>query len=168
MKRGHHLTKALTLMDVNAAKMQSGIFLIHRNQHISSIQSSHPTFPLDAVILLAVLVWQGVGARLRQQVLWGARDPVLTLGVLGAQGARGGHALDLSAEWALAGAHSLAHCTARHYWILLGTVSKNTHTHTHTHTNIQTHLLVITWTWPPKYCTEHAKSPILNSYKGTN
>lgn len=77
-----------------------------------------------------MLVWQGVGARLRQQVLWGARDPVLTLGVLGAQGARGGHALDLSAEWALAGAHSLAHCTARHYWILLGTVSRNTHTHT--------------------------------------
>ena len=47
-------------------------------------------------------------------------------------------------------------------------VQEHTHTHTHTHTNIQTHLLVITWTWPPKYCTEHAKSPILNSYKGTN
>lgn len=135
MKRGHHLTKALTSMDINAVKMQSVIFLIRQNQHISSFLSTLPTFPLDAVVLLAMLVWQGVGARLRQQVLWGARDPVLTLGVLGAQGARGGHALDLSAEWALAGAHSLAHCTARHYWILLGTVSRNTHTHTHKQPN---------------------------------
>lgn len=69
MKRGHHLTKALTSMDINAVKMQSVIFLIRQNQHISSFLSTLPTFPLDAVVLLAMLVWQGVGARLRQQVL---------------------------------------------------------------------------------------------------
>lgn len=77
------------------------------------------------MVLLAVLMWQGVGARLRQHVLRGACDPVLTLGVLGAQGAGGAHALNLPTEWALAGAHSLSHCTARHYWILLGTICKH-------------------------------------------
>lgn len=101
-----------------------------------------PTFPLDAVVLLAGLVWQGIGAWLRQHVLWGACDPVLTLGVLGAQGARGGHALDLPTERTLAGAHSLAHRTARYYWILLGTMR---HTHIHIHTELQ--LLLAIWNW---------------------
>lgn len=94
------------------------------------ITAASPTFPLDAVVLLTVLMWQRVGARLRQHVLWGACDPVLALGVLGAQGARGGHTLDLATEWALAGAHPLAHCTARHYWILLGTMCRQAHTNT--------------------------------------
>lgn len=78
------------------------------------------TFPLDAVVLLAVLVRQRIGARLGQQVLGGAGDPVVTLGVLGAYGAGVGHALYLSAEWTLTGANSLAHCAARYHWILLG------------------------------------------------
>lgn len=94
------------------------------------ITAASPTFPLDAVIVLAVLVWQGVGARLRQHVLRGACDPVLALGVLGAEGARGGHALHLPTERALAGAHSLPHCTARHYWILLSTTCMQAHTNT--------------------------------------
>lgn len=76
------------------------------------------------MVLLAVLVRQWVGARLGQHVLRGAGDPVLTLGVLGAQGARGGHALHLPAEGALAGAHPLAHGAARHHRILLGAVSR--------------------------------------------
>lgn len=107
------------------------------------MEAASPTFPLDAVVLLAVLMRQGVRARLRQHVLRGARDPVLTLGVLGAQGARGGHALDLPTERTLAGAHPLAHCTARHDWILLGTVCR------HTHKNTQ-QLLVIICSWPTK------------------
>lgn len=93
-----------------------------------SLTAASPTFPLDAVVLLTVLVRQRVGARLRQHVLWGARDPVFTLGVLGAQGAGGGHPLDFPAEWALAGTHPLTHCTARHYWILLGTTCREKQT----------------------------------------
>lgn len=92
-----------------------------------------PTFPLDTVVLLAMLMRQGVGTRLGQHVLWTACDTIFTLGVLGAQAVWCGQALDLPAKWTLAGAHSLPHCTARHYWILLGT----------TCTHKQSQLLVI-------------------------
>ena len=92
------------------------------------IPAASPTFPLDAVVVLAVLVGQGVGPWLRQHVLRGARDPVLALGVLGAEGARGGHALHLPTERALAGAHSLSHCAARHHRILLSATCMQTHT----------------------------------------
>lgn len=68
-----------------------------------------------------MLMRQGVGTRLGQHVLWTACDTIFTLGVLGAQAVWCGQALDLPAKWTLAGAHSLPHCTARHYWILLGT-----------------------------------------------
>lgn len=91
------------------------------------IDADSRTFPLDAVVFLAVLVRQRVGTRLRQHVLRGAGDPVLTLGVLGAQGARGGHALDVSTEGALAGAHPLTHGAARYHWILLGAGITKTH-----------------------------------------
>lgn len=77
------------------------------------------TFSLDAE-LLAVLMWNRVGARLRQQVLWGACDPVFTLGVLGAQGAGCDHALYVPAERTVAGSNSLSHRAARHYWVLFG------------------------------------------------
>lgn len=86
---------------------------------ISILES--PTFPLDTVVLLAMLMRQGVGTRLGQHVLWTACDTIFTLGVLGAQAVWCGQALDLPAKWTLAGAHSLPHCTARHYRILLGT-----------------------------------------------
>lgn len=84
------------------------------------LQLRWPTFPLDAVVLLAVLVGEGIGARLGQQVLRGTRHAVLALGVLGAQGARRGQTLDVPAERTLAGAHSLAHRAARDHRVILG------------------------------------------------
>lgn len=86
------------------------------------------TFSFDAVVLLTVFMWQRVGARLRQHVLWGAGDPVLTVGVLGAQGAGRGHALDVSTERTLAGADPLSHSAARYHRVLLGAVCKHINT----------------------------------------
>lgn len=86
-----------------------------------------PTFSLDAVVLLAVLMWQRVGARLRQHIMRGACDSILTLGVLGAHGAWRGQSLHLPAERALAGTHSLSYRAARHHWILLCAMCKRKH-----------------------------------------
>lgn len=85
-----------------------------------------PTFPLDAVVVLVVILGQRVRTRLRQHVLGGARHPVLTVGVLGAEGAGGGHGLHLPAVGAVAGAHPLAHGAARHHRILFGAAYTNT------------------------------------------
>lgn len=86
---------------------------------MAHITAQSHTFSLDAVIL-SVLMWKWVGARLRQQVLGGACDPVFTLGVLGAQGAGRGHALDVPAERTVAGADPLSHRATRHNWVLFG------------------------------------------------
>ena len=94
-----------------------------------------PTVPLDAVVVLAVLVGQGVGPGRGQQVMGGAADPVL---VLGPQGAGAGEALDIWTEGTLAGAPPLAHCAARDHRVLLGAVHTHTRTHTHTHTHTHT------------------------------
>lgn len=94
-----------------------------------SVCSAVPlTFPLDAV-LLVVLMWERVGPRLGQQVLRGARNAILTLGVLGAQSAGRGQALDVPTERTLAGANSLSHRAARHYGVLFGAACMRTHTH---------------------------------------
>lgn len=85
-----------------------------------------PTFPLDAVVVLVVILGQRVWTWLRQHVLGSAGHPVLTMGVLGTHGARGGHTLHVPAVGALAGAHPLAHRAARHHWILLGATRTNT------------------------------------------
>lgn len=45
------------------------------------------------------------------------------MGVLGAQGAGCGHALDVPAKWTLAGADPLSHGAARYHRILLCAVS---------------------------------------------
>lgn len=92
------------------------------------IMIAWPTFPLDAMVVLAVLVGEGVTARLGQEVLWGAGDPILTLGVLGGQATGGDHNLHLPTERALAGAHPLAHRTARHHRVLLSAADIHTET----------------------------------------
>lgn len=79
-----------------------------------------PTFPLDAVIVLAVFMGQRVrGLGLRQQILRRARDPVLT-GILGAHATGSRETLDVTAERTLAGADPLAYSTARDHRVLLG------------------------------------------------
>lgn len=78
------------------------------------------TFPLDAVIVLAVFVGgQRIRAGLRQQILRCARDPVLT-GVLRAHAAGSRQTLDVTGERTLAGADPLTYGTARDHRILLG------------------------------------------------
>lgn len=82
-------------------------------------------------------MWERVGTRLRQQVLRGARNPAVTLGVLRAQAAGCGHALDVATEGTLAGANPLSHRAARHHWVLFGAARMQTHKQIPTRVNYQ-------------------------------
>ena len=67
------------------------------------------TFPLGAVVNLAVLLGQRVRVGWGQEVLGGARHTILTL-VLGPQVGRGGESSRLTAERTVVGGHFLSHC----------------------------------------------------------
>lgn len=82
------------------------------------------TFSLGAVVDLAVLLGDRVGVGGRQQVLGGARHPVLAL-VLGAQVGGGGKDPGLTTEGAVIRGHFLSHRAPGNNRVLL-TESKQT------------------------------------------
>lgn len=82
------------------------------------------TFSLGAVVDLAVLLGDRVGVGRREQVLGGARHPILAL-VLGAQIGGGRKDPGLTTEWAVIRGHFLSHCAPGNNRVLF-TKSKET------------------------------------------